>query len=189
MAEPITFVKAYEYLIHKTPNEFTDGIGKARKGEARKRIDELAEDGISIQGKVKRFYTWTDVLNAIAHIENLQTEIITWSDTQIGEAKAITRGKTEKIQEEWRDGTWKNLSEQIGRWERMQEGWNNFWEEAGETVGGATKGLTKGLFKGVGGGKILLVGGLLVVGVILFASSGRGQKTASTVGTATGGVR
>ena len=82
--------------------------------------------------------------------------------------------------------TW--FKKEFGTWARVEEGFDNFvegvTEKVGDLAGKVVSGVGKGFLSG-GGGKILMIAGVGVVVLILFASSDRGTKTAQNVGQVT----
>lgn len=159
-----------------------------------KRLDVMSVEGINIQGKQEKYYNWDKFLEDIMFIENVEGELKDMSfvgtkGTEYEGISIIAGRKYKNFKEQYFLNIWKSLTAEVGRWERMQDGWNVFWSEAGETVGGAVGGVTEGVTKGIFGeggiAKVLMIGGLVVVGIVLFVSSDRGTKTAQNVGQVT----
>ena len=82
--------------------------------------------------------------------------------------------------------TW--FKKSFGTWARVEEGFDGFIEgvseKVGDLAGKVVSGAGKGFLSG-GGGKIILIAGVGIVLLVMFASSDRGTRTAQNVGQAT----
>ena len=189
---PVLLTDAFYQFKKEVTFRISGGNGVHTK-ESDKRMVVMGEEGINIQGTMKKYWLWKEFIKDVTFIENVEKELMEVSfiaPVGIHEGKAVISERDfETFIDNYERSTWGFLQGEVGRWERMQDGWNDFWEETGELVGGAVSGASSGIFSSIGGGKILLVAGLIIVGLVLFVSSDRGTKTASNVGTATGGVK
>ena len=185
---PVLLTKAPDRVIEYTIDKFTS---VPRRAENKARVIEMCKDGIPIQKKTAKFCDLRSFVEAIAHIENLDAHCRNAASVMVevnGEMKAaIPEARMQEVEHMWMKALWRNQKDEIGRWERIEDGWNDFWGDVGDLGGGMVGGLLGGLFDGIGGGKFLLIGGVVIVGLLLFTSSDRGTKTAQNVGTATGG--
>ncbi|TET76725.1 MAG: hypothetical protein E3J43_06605 [Candidatus Heimdallarchaeota archaeon] len=97
-------------------------------------------------------------------------------------------GRTTKEFHAWHYECWMAfldwMKKEFGLWARVDEGWDGFVEGVGSSIGNLIGGFTSGLAEGMM--PILLIGGVIIIAVVVFAGSKRGGQTAENVGKASG---
>jgi hypothetical protein len=190
----ISVSDAWTGMVGGMSEDFERGKG-VMKREANKRLDVLANDGLLTPDGKKIYYsTWLQYVSDYAKVHDLDSLLREKADRSIKKSdgttyKSLSETRYTDVYGDYKKRVWNKVGEEVGRGARLKEDMQSFVEGVGETLGDVAGGFGKGLFQGLGGGKILLIAGLGVVALVMFASSDRGAKTASNVGQVTGGVK